>query len=110
MDTLARALLVAASMIEDGSLEQLRDERYAGWDGELGQAILDGDARRSPTRARVCDGEIDPQRDSGHQEMLENLVNRHIWAVERRPTESTAALSMALVLGIDVSTTATRPS
>ena len=41
MDTLARALLAAAAIIEDGELDRRRDERYAGWDASSG--ILDGD-------------------------------------------------------------------
>ena len=36
IDTLARSLLVAADMIERETLERLREERYAGWDGRLG--------------------------------------------------------------------------
>src|SRR3954451_6600045 len=36
IDTLARSLLVAASMIADGELERLREARYAGWGGEAG--------------------------------------------------------------------------
>jgi xylose isomerase len=83
LDTLAHALLVAASMIEDGSLEELREGRYAGWGGELGSAILGGDVSLADLERRVGDGEIDPGRSSGHQEMLENLVNQHVWAVER---------------------------
>ena len=42
LDTLARALLVAADLIERGELAALKAERYAGWDGALGTAILDG--------------------------------------------------------------------
>ena len=42
MDTLARALLAAASIIEAGELDAAPRERYAGWDGELGRSILDG--------------------------------------------------------------------
>ena len=32
---------------------------------------------------RVADGSIDPRRASGQQELLENLVNRGIWAADR---------------------------
>ncbi len=82
IDTLARALLVAASMIEDGTLERLRDERYAGWQGALGRSILSGEATLQDLEGRVAAGEVDPRPVSGRQEMLENLVNRHIWAVD----------------------------
>ncbi len=82
LDTLARALLVAADMIEDGELATLKDRRYAGWDGELGRAILDGSLSLADLEARVADGSVDPRRVSGGQERLENVVNRHIWAID----------------------------
>ena len=84
LDTLAMALLVAAAMIEDGSLEKLRSERYAGWDGDLGKQIHAGTASLADLEQRVASGASDPQRASGHQEMLENIVNRHIWSAARR--------------------------
>src|SRR5687767_4752347 len=43
MDTLAQALLAAAEMLESETLEEFRRERYAGWQTELGRAILSGD-------------------------------------------------------------------
>ena len=86
LDTLAQALLAAAAMIEDGSLQKMRDERYAGWDGDLGSAILGGSMSLAELERRVGDGEISPVRRSGHQEMLENVVNRAVWSAGRPPT------------------------
>jgi xylose isomerase len=83
LDTLAWALLVAATMIEDGSLEKLREGRYAGWSGDLGKSILGSETTLEQLEQSVASGELDPQRASGHQEMVENLVNQHIWGVER---------------------------
>ena len=80
IDTLARALLVAAGMIERGTLERLRTERYAGWTGELGRSILAGDAVLEVLATRVIAGEIDPRPVSGRQELLENVVNQDLWA------------------------------
>jgi xylose isomerase len=80
IDTLASALLVAASMVEDGSLERLRDGRYAAWTDELGSSILSGGASLGDLESRVTTGQIDPKPVSGRQELLENLVNRQIWA------------------------------
>jgi xylose isomerase len=82
IDTLARALLAAAGMIERGEIERLRAARYAGWDGELGRSILAGDALLEVLAGRVATGELDPSPASGRQELLENLVNREIWAVD----------------------------
>ena len=81
LDTLARALLAAASMIEDGSLERYREQRYAGWSGELGGSIMSGELSLADLERRVAAGEIEPRRVSGGQEMLENMVNRHVWKV-----------------------------
>jgi xylose isomerase len=83
IDTLARALLVAADLIEGETLSRPLAERYRGWDGPLGSAILEGRETLASLEARVASGEIDPKPVSGRQELLENLVNRHIWAADR---------------------------
>jgi xylose isomerase len=76
MDTMARALLAAASIIETGDLDTLRDARYAGWSGELGTSIMSDKSLDDLHSRAMSAGE--PTRSSGHQEMLENLVARHI--------------------------------
>ena len=83
IDTLARSLLVAAAMVESGELERRRDERYAGWNDELGRSILTGSAILEGLATRVFSGEIDPRPSSGRQELLENLVNQQVWAADR---------------------------
>ena len=83
LDTIARALLVAADLVERGELAANKDARYAGWDGELGAAILGGSASLADLEARVASGELDPRPVSGGQERLENVVNRSIWTVDR---------------------------
>jgi xylose isomerase len=91
IDTLARSLLVAAALIEDGELERLRAERYAGWKADLGRSILAGDTALELLAVRVLAGEIDPRPVSGRQEMLENIVNRAIWSVDRAEAAAAAA-------------------
>jgi xylose isomerase len=81
IDTLARALLVAADMVERGTLAAMVEARYAGWSGELGAAILDGSMGLADLAARVEAGEIDPRPVSGRQELCENIVNQSIWSV-----------------------------
>ena len=61
MDTMARALLVAAAIIEDGELDTNREARYSGWDGELGRSILDGFSREDRAYLRV-EGRLDSFR------------------------------------------------
>jgi xylose isomerase len=82
MDTLARALLAAAAMVERGEIARLLSDRYAGWSGELGKSILSRDALLEILAGRVATGEIDPTPRSGRQELLENLVNQAIWEVD----------------------------
>jgi xylose isomerase len=79
IDTVARALLVAADMVEKGTLASMVEARYAGWAGALGQGILDGSLSLADLSARVESGELDPEPTSGHQELYENVVNRHVW-------------------------------
>ncbi len=79
IDTLARSLLVAAQLVEDGGLEEATTARYAGWGGDLGTSILEGDVDLMDLEARVTSGDIDPEPVSGRQEELENLVNRAVW-------------------------------
>jgi xylose isomerase len=84
IDTLARSLLVAADMIEAGDLQRLRDQRYAGWSGDLGTAIAAGRRSLADLEAAVGEGGINPRPVSGRQEQLENLVNQRIWSVADR--------------------------
>jgi len=79
IDTLAQALLAAADLLEAGTLEAMVEQRYAGWGGELGSAILGGSLSLADLAERVAAGEIDPAPVSGHQELYENVVNRHLW-------------------------------
>jgi xylose isomerase len=79
IDTLARALIVAADMVEAGTLAGIVESRYAGWRGDLGRSILSGGASLADLEARVAAGEIDPSPVSGRQEEAENIVNRHLW-------------------------------
>ncbi|MFH1475314.1 MAG: xylose isomerase [Chloroflexota bacterium] len=89
IDTLAQALLVAADMVERGTLAAMVEERYAGWRGELGASVLSGEASLEALAAMARAGEIDPRPVSGRQELYENIVNRHIWSV--KGTTETAA-------------------
>ena len=79
IDTLARALEAAARLVEDGTLAGMKDARYAGWDGPLGQEILGGGTTLAGLAGRVASGEIDPVRASGRQERYENVVNEALW-------------------------------
>ena len=78
MDVCARALLIAERMIQDGTLQQFVDDRYAGWETDEGRAILAGDRSLADLVARVERESLDPQPRSGKQEYLENLLNSYL--------------------------------
>jgi xylose isomerase len=80
IDTLARALLVAAELVEQETIAGPLNRRYAGWENGLGAGILAGSESLDSLEARVMTGEIDPSPVSGRQELLENRVNRVIWS------------------------------
>ena len=76
-DLCARALLVAAGMLEEGALAREVEDRYAGWDGKLGRQILRGEKSLAQLAAHVEKNDLEPQPRSGRQERLEALVNRY---------------------------------
>jgi xylose isomerase len=78
VDTMARSLLAAVSLLESGELTRFRTDRYAGWDGPMGAAVLAGDTTLGQLRDMVLAGGLDPAPRSGRQELLEHIVNRHV--------------------------------
>jgi len=78
IDTLARGLLAAARIIEEGRLAAFVEQRYGAWDGALGRAILAGEHDLPSLSERVRDQGLDPRPVSGRQEWLENLVSRYL--------------------------------
>jgi xylose isomerase len=82
IDALAKALLVAADLLEADTLSHPRSDRYAGWSEDLGRGILSGSENLESLEARVMSGELDPSPVSGTQELLENRVNQVIWGSE----------------------------
>ena len=77
MDTLARALLAAADIVSEGKLARLREERYQGWSGELGQRIASGGLDLGSLADLALQKGYDPVPRSGKQELAESLVARH---------------------------------
>jgi xylose isomerase len=74
MDTLARALLNAAALIEAGRVKALLEERYAGWNGELGRRIESGGFDLGSLAEHARNAGFDPKPASGKQELYESLV------------------------------------
>ena len=78
MDTLARALIAAAAIIEDGKLDGLLEDRYAKWGEPENAAMLAGRRSLDDIAERVERTGLDPRPNSGRQEYLENLVSRYL--------------------------------
>ncbi len=78
MDVLARALLIADKMTEDGKVQGAIDARYKGWNSGLGKEIMDRKLDLGQLSDRVLKQNIDPKPRSGQQEMLENQINRYV--------------------------------
>ena len=76
MDVMARSLLAAASIVEDGELDSRRAARYAGWD--TAQDVLDGKVSLQQMHDELLAANVEPVHASGRQEELERLVARHI--------------------------------
>ena len=76
MDVCARGFKAAAAMLEDGTIEAMRADRYAGWETPKAKAMLEGDL--ASIAAQVVQDGINPQPRSGRQEILENIVNRFV--------------------------------
>lgn len=78
MDCCARGLKAAAAMIEDGALSSFVADRYAGWQGEEAQKMLDGGYSLEDIAGYVEATNVNPKPRSGRQEYLENIVNRYV--------------------------------
>jgi xylose isomerase len=78
VDVLARGLLAAARLIEDGELARNLEQRYAGWSGALGREILEGRQSLAGLADLALERRLDPKPRSGGQERLENLVSRFV--------------------------------
>lgn len=77
MDTFARGLLIADRIIRDGKVSEVVSRRYRSYESGIGKAIRDGKADFAMLEEWVLEhGE--PERQSGRQEYLENLLNSYI--------------------------------
>lgn len=76
IDNLAKALLNAAKLIEQADLKTFVDQRYAGWQSELGKDIMSGKYDVESIASHVHEKQLSPEPKSGRQEMLQNMINR----------------------------------
>ena len=77
MDTFARGLLIADEIVKNSDYQNIRYGRYSSFDDGDGKNFEDGKLTLEELRnLAIRKGE--PQKRSGKQELLENLINRHI--------------------------------
>lgn len=77
MDTFARALVIADSILQKSDYKKIRNERYASYDSGKGKAFEEGKLTLEDLREiAIQSGE--PKQISGKQELLENILNRFI--------------------------------
>ncbi len=78
LDALAAGLLAAADLIEKGQIARFKADRYAGWQGEFGQFLLDENTSLADAVDRIVADDRDGSHSSGRQEYLEQLVARSV--------------------------------
>jgi xylose isomerase len=77
MDTLARGLLIAAKIREEGILDKMLQERYQTWLSPIGAKIEAGNADfRELERKALAASE--PMMRSGRQEAYESILNTYL--------------------------------
>ena len=78
MDTLARALIIADRIIQDGEMNTYMEKRYAGYQTGTGAKIMTGKMSLLELETWAA-SQGEPVRISGHQELRESLFNRYIY-------------------------------
>jgi xylose isomerase len=78
MDAFARGLLIANQILNDPRYAQLKKARYTSFDEGLGADFEAGKLGLSELRDHAA-ATPEPALQSGKQELLENLVNDHMF-------------------------------
>ena len=77
MDIMARALLIAADIIENSNYEKMLHDRYSSYDSGEGKRFEDGEMSLEEA-ADYARKHGEPQMISGKQELYETLINLYI--------------------------------
>jgi xylose isomerase len=77
MDVFARALIVAADILENSGYRKWRGERYASYDSGEGKAFEEGQLKLEDLRD-IAARSGEPAQISGKQELYESLVNSYL--------------------------------
>ncbi|MGK0467358.1 xylose isomerase [Clostridium sp.] len=77
MDTFAKGFKVARKLLASGELEDFIEDRYSSFSEGIGKDILEGKVGFNELEKYALDNKTLANK-SGHQEMLEALLNRYI--------------------------------
>lgn len=74
VETISKALLDAAALIEKGQIKEFVANRYKNWHTGMGQKILKGEMTFEAVAEHVQKNKSEPKLHSGRQEWLEGLL------------------------------------
>lgn len=77
MDSFARALITADKILQNSQYKKFRQDRYSSFDNGKGKDYRDGKLSLEDLRAYAIEAG-EPERKSGKQEWLENIINQYI--------------------------------
>lgn len=77
MDTFARALIIADTILQKSDYKKFRKERYATFDSGKGKEYEEGKLSMEDLRAYAIENG-EPAVKSGKQEYMENIISRYI--------------------------------
>jgi xylose isomerase len=79
MDTFALGLKMAQKVIDDGKIDKFVEERYASWQKDMGQKIINGELSIAELEKYALEmGDV--KVGSGRQEYLEGILNSLLFA------------------------------
>ena len=74
MDSFALGLIKAQEIIDDGRIDEFKNERYSSYKSGIGKRIVEG-KETLESLAEYAAGLTDVKAQSGRQEYLENVLN-----------------------------------
>ena len=77
IDTFARALITADTILQKSAYKKIRANRYASFDSGKGKEFEQGKLSLEDLRAYAIE-KGEPVAISGQQELIENIINRYI--------------------------------
>jgi xylose isomerase len=79
MDAFARGLVLADRIVTDPRYKQLKNGRYASFDEGPGKAFEQGALGLAELRDHAANL-AEPELQSGKQELVENIINDHMFS------------------------------